>query len=170
MRDSDENGSKQCGRTKGAKRIRPHRAKITGPQSRTSTAKIKNPTPWQRALELMQQATSMRTDSSTSTAISPRGPRDPRRGPPDIPERRQTSPPLATAWQLIAVNVSERPNKEVRDRSKEKITQFSDGEPERSESPENLSARANPEPYEPRSTMQRKKGCRRKKGAQAQKN
>ena len=64
--------------------------------------------------------------------------------PPDIPKHCQTSLPPAAAWQLIAANASERPNKEVRDGLKDEITQVRDGEPERSESPQNLNARANP--------------------------
>ena len=72
--------------------------------------------------------------------------------PPDIPGCRQTSLPPATAWQLIPANVSKWPHKDVRDGSKNEITQVRDQEPERSErseSPKNLSARANPELYEP---------------------
>ena len=43
----------------------------------------------------------------------------------DIPERCQTGLSLAAAWQLIATNVSERPNKKVMDGSKDAITKTS---------------------------------------------
>ena len=123
--------------------------------------------------------------------------------PPSNPERhRSTNPPPGAAWQLVAANSNERPNRQVRDGATNQTRQVRDGGPERSErsqrpeSPKNLNARANPNPSGPQSTcshpitktssrryqpypweqgrlysytgdnqtMQRKKGCRRKKG------
>ena len=67
--------------------------------------------------------------------------------PPDIPECRQVSLPSTATEQLIASNASRCPNKEFRAGAKDEKKQTGDGGPdrsERSESPKNLNARADP--------------------------